>query len=141
MPQACSDLPSPLLPLAVNEEWFGISAPSQCANSIDALKPRKIYFDMRALWTGHSSQEHSFADCEQLITDHCIALGNGGTGRLRDVPKHYLGLDFSHGFSYSFAFLGRGPLDKPPPAHWPDMTPCALRAIHPPTYRQRHPPS
>ena len=34
----------------VNEEWFGVTSPSQCADSIDALRPRLTFWEMRKLW-------------------------------------------------------------------------------------------
>lgn len=33
----------------VNEEWFGVTSPTQCAGSIDILRPREIYWTMRKL--------------------------------------------------------------------------------------------
>ena len=67
----------------VNEEWFGITSPEQCADSIDALRPRSIYWVMRALWRGHEAvpqmDESAFPTCEELLTSRCVALGDGGS--------------------------------------------------------------
>jgi len=64
----------------VNEEWFGLTSPSICANSIDALEPRQIYWTMRRLWTGATTHDHSlFNDCDEQIHGRCVSLGDGGS--------------------------------------------------------------
>ena len=64
----------------VNEEWFGVTAPSLCRNSIDGLRPRATYWRMRELWgaAGPSSSMPEFPECDALLTQRCIDLGDGG---------------------------------------------------------------
>ena len=62
----------------VNEEWFGITSPSRCSTSIDALRPRETYWAMRKLWTGAGKDKSLFNDCDDMLMGRCIALGDGG---------------------------------------------------------------
>jgi len=63
----------------VNEEWFGVTSPLQCAESIDTLRPREIYWTMRKLWAKTSSQDDVvFPTCESIIEQRCVELGDGG---------------------------------------------------------------
>ena len=60
---------------------FGVTSPTDCDNSIDALRPREIYWTMRRMWTGdHSKDLSKFSTCDDLLLGKCIALGNGGNG-------------------------------------------------------------
>jgi len=65
----------------VNEEWFGITSPTQCANAIDALRPRETYWKMREVWTGEAAPPHKggFPTCDSMIDGTCAALGGGET--------------------------------------------------------------
>jgi len=74
----------------VNEEWFGITAPSQCADSIDAIEPRQVYWTMRHIWGGGGIEDarklekphgHAdvFDDCHEMLVGRCVALGDGGS--------------------------------------------------------------
>jgi len=83
----------------VNEEWFGITSPSQCANAIDSLRPRETYWKMREIWTGEAppDKDDGFATCDVLIGGTCAALGGGDTdwwlprglfGESRTAAKH-----------------------------------------------------
>lgn len=72
----------------VNEEWFGITTPTQCAASIDALTPRQVYWDMRKEWSGKGKEEMEeegeggrgdgelFRSCEEMLQGQCAALGS-----------------------------------------------------------------
>ena len=62
----------------VNEEWFGITSPSRCSTSIDALRPRETFWAMRKLWTGEGKDKSLFNDCDDMLMGRCIALGDGG---------------------------------------------------------------
>ena len=65
----------------VNEEWFGITTPTACASAVNSLRPREVYWAMRELWTGQTERNDAlFAGCDDLLTGHCIALGDGGEG-------------------------------------------------------------
>ena len=81
----------------VNEEWFGVTSPRTCADAINALRPRKIFWTMRRMWTtgtlhrGHilkadededDTAHHAlslFSDCNELLMGRCVELGDGGT--------------------------------------------------------------
>jgi len=71
----------------VNEEWFGVTTPTQCADAVDGLRPRQVYWTMRDLWTSgrstHAGAHHepSFPECGELLEQRCIALGDGGNDR------------------------------------------------------------
>jgi len=72
----------------VNEEWFGITTPTHCDGQINALRPRQIFWDVRELWTGavgpalkqDKATAALFGNCEALLTEKCVQLGNGGRG-------------------------------------------------------------
>ena len=75
----------------VNEEWFGITSPTHCAGAINSLRPRPIFFKMRELWSGEETSKaelenlHAlFGDCDAIVTEKCVALGNGGRSDLFD---------------------------------------------------------
>jgi len=64
----------------VNEEWFGLTSPSLCANSIDALEPREVYWTMRHIWTGQEDRHTNlFDDCDDLLQGRCTSMGDGGS--------------------------------------------------------------
>jgi len=65
----------------VNEEWFGITSPSQCAFAVDALRPRAIFWTMRKAWTGEGEDSSLFDTCDDMLEGHCLALGDGGRSR------------------------------------------------------------
>ena len=86
----------------VNEEWFGITAPTMCAysgsspsqtnadgtrgSSLNSLRPRQIFWEMRQLWAGAGVDHALFApcaSCKALVEDACAAMG----GLLRDGTK------------------------------------------------------
>lgn len=62
----------------VNEEWFGITSPTQCADQIDALRPRQIFWLMRKLWSGKGVDSNLFdsTSCNGLIDGKCAALSS-----------------------------------------------------------------
>jgi len=65
----------------VNEEWFGITAPTTCVDSINELRPRQIYWDMRLMWTGQKKKRSDlevWPTCDKMLTGWCTDLGNGG---------------------------------------------------------------
>lgn len=62
----------------VNEEWFGITSPSQCGDAIDSLRPRPTYWTMRALWAGQKYDPDLFDSCDEMIVGRCVALGDDG---------------------------------------------------------------
>mmetsp|Transcript_11709 Transcript_11709/g.31168 ORF Transcript_11709/g.31168 Transcript_11709/m.31168 type:complete len:587 (+) Transcript_11709:24-1784(+) len=71
----------------VNEEWFGINSVERCDGAINALRPRPVFWLMRKLWADLEQDDDTtalFGDCEALVTDKCVALGNGGHGLLFD---------------------------------------------------------
>jgi len=69
----------------VNEEWFGITAPTQCERAIDSLRPRMTYWKMRELWTGERGKDvQGFESCKELVENKCIALGDGGGDTILD---------------------------------------------------------
>jgi len=71
----------------VNEQWFGINSPTRCADSIDSLRPRHIFWQMREMWSGRAEDDEThalFGDCEELVTERCVALGNGGRATFLD---------------------------------------------------------
>ena len=67
----------------VNEEWFGLTAPTQCADMLDSLRPREVYFRMQELWWPHTRASHEgapaphFPSCDYVPTT-CAALGTPG---------------------------------------------------------------
>lgn len=63
----------------VNEEWFGITSPKRCADAIDALRPREIYWTMKKIWTGSDDRDpSSFGTCDEMLMGRCVGLGDGG---------------------------------------------------------------
>ena len=62
----------------VNEEWFGITAPSRCGDAVDALRPRATYWTMRALWGGMAYDASLFETCDDMLLGRCVDLGDGG---------------------------------------------------------------
>ena len=65
----------------VNEEWFGVTAPTQCESSVDGLRPRAAYYTMRELWSGLKPTDTSgptFPACNELLEQRCVDLGDGG---------------------------------------------------------------
>lgn len=74
----------------VNEEWFGITAPTQCAGSVDALRPRDVYWKMRELWINKGNDSETialFGSCETEYIEKCVALGNGGNGFFYSIAR------------------------------------------------------
>lgn len=71
----------------MNEEWFGITTPTWCGGSINSLRPRQVYWQMRELWSGESADDATkslFGDCAAVVTEKCVDMGNGGHGVLFD---------------------------------------------------------
>jgi len=94
----------------VNEEWFGITSPSLCGGQINSLRPRVTYWKMRELWSGAKEDPDLFGDCDELVTEKCVELGNGGhAGFLDTLSSSLLGsrssAQDSHG---AYECSGRG---------------------------------
>ena len=65
----------------VNEEWFGITAPTLCADGLDSLTPREIFFTMHGLWADADDPRPSmdlFSSCHQIVEQTCADLGSPG---------------------------------------------------------------
>lgn len=65
----------------VNEEWFGILEPKQCADGIDSLQPREIFFTMHELWNDEGTERPEmdlFPSCHQIVEQTCAELGTPG---------------------------------------------------------------
>ena len=50
----------------VNEEWFGMTAPEVCADNLNALRPRQVYYDMAKEWGASRPSSKLFISCEQV---------------------------------------------------------------------------
>jgi len=85
----------------VNEEWFGVTSPMQCAASVDALRARAVYWTMRRLWLGKNSDDVTFPSCETIVDDRCVELGDGG-------GQAVLGWFFARSDGGSLPCSGRG---------------------------------
>eukprot|EP00908_Phaeocystis_cordata_P026065 Transcript_8539.p1 GENE.Transcript_8539~~Transcript_8539.p1 ORF type:complete len:620 (+),score=255.77 Transcript_8539:1407-3266(+) len=62
----------------VNEEWFGMTAPEVCADNLNALRPRQVYYDMAKEWGASRPSSKLFISCEQMVDQRCADLGKPG---------------------------------------------------------------
>lgn len=65
----------------VNEEWFGITSPDRCGDSVNALAPRRVYWTMRKLWVNKDEDSSLFARCHEVLDAQCANKDSeGGSG-------------------------------------------------------------
>mmetsp|Transcript_60054 Transcript_60054/g.137669 ORF Transcript_60054/g.137669 Transcript_60054/m.137669 type:complete len:444 (+) Transcript_60054:465-1796(+) len=63
----------------VNEEWFGITSPTGCGNSVNHLRVREIFWRMRKLWANKPFDAALFpASCETMLQQSCAFAPAGG---------------------------------------------------------------
>ena len=55
----------------MNEEWFGITAPTRCGGSINSLAPRQIYWRMREIWMDKGPEPEIFVQCDAMLAAQC----------------------------------------------------------------------
>lgn len=52
----------------VNEAWFGLTDPHvQCGYQVDHLRPREVYWQLRAFWLDLDASEAVFPSCEDIL--------------------------------------------------------------------------
>lgn len=81
----------------VNEEWFGLTAPTQCADNLNALRPREVFWQMHGVWAPHAPKPAAdlFLSCSQMVEQRCADLGRvGGIFPIIEAALLFL----SHGY-------------------------------------------